>query len=277
MVSQKISMPHPVLGIPDDMTGSFELDFQLRPDRPAREYEIFGIRTSITNDYIKQLHEGDCLDFVLKVSCPPTYKTWTFINQTLIRLPESEVDQILEVEGFLVVKNKINFFKDSSFNEIFSGASFDLDQGDIVALTGSKKILIEKENEKSSLGSIFRFSKIDPKDEDQEISFSFEDQQIVIYYPSKNPQYDPINLLFDQRQGLPYCALNMYIIPAIANALAACREQPKYYADKKWRLVLDKLLGEQSTDDDFINAQRVIHTDVPINLAFAEILKSKNL
>jgi hypothetical protein len=277
MTSVNISMPHPVLGIPDDMTGSFNVRFKITMNRQTRNYLFSDITLEISNPYLANLYEKGNLDFVLKVSCVPTYMNWTLLNPTEFNLPENEVDIILETESFLLVKNASLDYYDDSFSDIFESKIFPLVKGDIVAITGSQKIPIEKDNEKATLGSIFRFEKLDPNSVVKELHFDFDADQIVIYYPASNTETDPVTLLFDKKNGAPYTALNLYVIPALEQVFKAMEEEPQHFDGYKWFNVLDTLLPKSMREKDhFINAQRVIRTGVPVNLAFEELLKIKN-
>lgn len=280
MILRNISMPHPVLGINGDIKdGVFNSSCKIKIDKTNRLYKFEEIVIELTNPYIQKLYLDKKLDFVLKICCTPTYKAWTFKNPTEISIPENEIDILIEVESFLIAAERIDEYNDISFSDDFENKSFVLDEGAIVGLTGTKKIPIRKENEKVSLGSIFRFSKIKPESKEQELYFDFDEDQIVINYPSDNPDFDPVTLLFDKIRGLPYTALNLYIIPALTEAFKIMLEQEdEIYVNKRWFLVLESILPRSEwSDDSFINAQRIIKTGLPINMAFNEIIKSKNL
>jgi hypothetical protein len=278
MVSGNISMPHPVLGIGSDFTeGDFTFSCKIVIDKSTRTYIFDDIICKISNEYVQDLYQNGFLDLVVKVSCIPTYKTWNFINPTEIKIPENELDLLVEVESFLIASRANEDYYDKTFNEDFSDVKFALEKGDIVGLTGSKKIPIPKENEKTSLGSIFRFLKIPEGAKIKELNFGFDDDQIVINYPSNNDEYDPINLLFDKIQGMPYTAVNLYIIPALTEAFSIMDGDDRDdLSDKKWFSVLDALLPpSQRSVEAYINAQKVIKGDLPLNLAFNEIIKAK--
>jgi len=280
MIVKNISMPHPVLGIKGDLkVGEFNVTCKIKVDKEKRLYKFENINVNISNQYILNLYQEKKLDFILKINCTPTYKNWTFRNPEEICLLENEIDLLLEVESFLIASENIDLYWDETFSDDFEDKFFVLEKGDIVGLTGSKRIPIRKENEKVSLGSIFKFSKINSDSNIQELHFDFDEDQIVIYYPSANSDYDPVNLLFDKTQGLPYTALSLYIIPAINEAFKIIQSDDDVnYKEKKWFLILESILpAEEWEDDTFVNAQKVIRTGLPINLAFTEIIKSKNI
>jgi hypothetical protein len=279
MTGINISMPHPVLGILDDMSGSFNVRFKITMDRQSRQYVFSDILVEISNLYLDDLYEKGKLDFVIKVSCVPTYMNWTFLNLTQFSLPENEVDILLEIESFLLVRSEPLSYNDNSFSNIFGNKVFDLVKGDIVALTGPQRIPIEKGNEKATLGSIFRFEKTDLNARVKELHFEFDADQIVIHYPSIDAEADPITLLFDKKIGAPYTALNLYVIPALEQVFKAMEDEPQLYESYKWFTVLNSLLppSMREKDNHFINAQRVIRTGIPINLAFKELLKIKSI
>lgn len=279
MIQSNISMPNPVLGITGDFkTGSFEISCTVKINSTDRVYEIDITNVIISNSYIESLYKDNKFDLVLKISCIPTYKTWSFINQTKMILPESEIDSLLEIESFLIANSKIDHYSSDTFSDDFDNQVFQLELGDITAITGVQKIPIQKENEKVSVGSIFRFSKIDSNAESQELNFDFDSDQIIIYYPT-NQEFDPVTFLFDKIQGLPYTALSLYIIPSLVEAFRIMDDKEELsFKDKKWYVVLDSLLPKTKRDEDcFVNAQRVIQTGIPILKSFNEILALKNI
>ncbi|PZR19667.1 MAG: hypothetical protein DI539_13280 [Flavobacterium psychrophilum] len=280
MTGINISMPHPVLGIPDDMDGAFHVRFKITMDRQIRQYVFSDIMVEISNVYLASLYEAGKLDFVLKISCVPTYMNWTFLNPRQFNLPENEVDIILETESFLLVRDDKLPYYDDSFSSVFEEKVFDLVKGDIVGLTGTQKIPIEKDNEKATIGSIFRFEKIDVNSPVKELHFDFDADQIVIYYPSANTETDPITFLFDKKGGAPFTALNLYVIPALEQAFKIITDEQEsgHFGGFKWFTVLDTLLPRgMRHNDNFINAQKVIRTGVPVNFAFEELLRIKNI
>lgn len=279
MLQTKVSMPHPVLGVPGDFTeGNFNTKFQIKSNRQFKAYEFSDLQVDISNKFLHDLFVSKKADFVLKVSCTPTYKTWTFINPTSVSIPENEVDLLLEVESFLVAKENIDDYFDPTFSDDFGKKLFKIEKRDILALTGPHKIPIRKQDEKVSLGSIFRFAKIPTDAEIQELHFDLDGDQITIFYPISTSTFDPVTLLFDKVQGLPYTALNFYIVPALTEAFALIESGDTTCKDNKWFTILDSILPEDEREENpFINAQKAIRTGLPVNLAFDEITKLKNL
>lgn len=277
MIQRNISMPHPVLGVGDDFTeGAFTTNFKIAPNRRAHTYDFYEITKGATNPYIRDLLRSNKLDFILKISCTPTYKSWIFVNKDRFSIPDSQLHSLLEVESFLVANQELPNYNHATFNQVFRQINFQLEKGDIVALTGLQRILLPKQNEQATLGSIFKFSKIPDASKHQELHFSFEDDQITVYYPASHEDIDPVHFLFDKTQGAPYTALNIYILPALTQAFLIMADAPDEYADKRWYYVLDTILPESKrTDDTFMNAQRVIRNGLPVNLAVSELMKLK--
>jgi len=273
-------MPHPVMGISGDIEGKFEIRFKFSVNRENRNYELSDIVPVITNPYIYSLLSDGYISLIIKIVCVPTYKSWTFTNPTLISLSEDEIDIVIEVESFLTVNKPIYNYSDSTFDSIFSDTVIRLTDGDIVGLTGSKRIPISKENEKVSLGSIFKFSRIKAHEKLQQLNFFYDDDQITINYPGIEGQLDPVHIMFEPTLGVPYTALNIYLMPALTEAFRIIMGQTndsEMYLTKRWAMVLDALLPEgKRTNDPFINAQRLIPNELPTNLAFKEFLRLKN-
>lgn len=272
-------MPHPVMGIPGDIEGTFEIQFDMTINRGKRDYKIANITPTITNPYISSLLADGYIDLIIKIVCVPTYQSWTFRNPESISLPENEIDVLIEVEAFLVVGKQIKNYSSPTFNSIFLNSAMTLSTGEIVGLTGPKKIPVSKENEKVSVGSIFKFSRIKNDEEIQELNFFYDDDQITIYYPAIEGEMDPVHVMFDLNQGAPYIAINIYILPALTEAFRILMDETSdkdLYVAKRWAIVLDTLLPENERDKDpFINAQRIIPAGLPTNLAFTDFLNLK--
>ncbi len=276
MITKNISMPHPVLGVFGDFVdGTYSIKFRFYPDLENRKRVIDKIKVEIGNEYIRALFESQKINLVIKITCTATYKTWTSVGLNSIAINEDEIDQQIEIESFLMANCPIPNYNDSSFSEVFDGHTFSLEKGDIVGLTGAQKIVINKENEKLSLGSIFKFSKIGSEEGIQELHFDYDEDEIVINYPCRKDEINPVTLLFDKKTGLPYTALNLYIIPAMAEAFKIIQsDENSMYSDKKWFTVLEALLPPNEREEDcFINSQKTIKSDLPILLAFDEMFK----
>src|SRR5690606_31833125 len=131
-----------------------------RPERDTGMYTFHSIGITITNDFVKGLYDGGVVDFVFKLSCVPTYRTWVFRNETEFRIPSAEIEAVIDVEAYLVANCSIDDYYDDSMNDYFGKKVFRLEDGDIVGMTGVKKIVVPKQYERVSIGSIFRFSRI---------------------------------------------------------------------------------------------------------------------
>jgi len=279
MIQRNISMPHPVLGVPDDfIQGAFKTSFKITPNRTTRSYDFHSISSEVTNSYIEHLVNGSILDFVLKISCAPTYKTWTVINKGHFSIADSDLHSVIEVESYLVANQRIDKYYHETFSPVFENIQFQIETGDIVAMTGPQRVLLPKENERVTLGSIFKFARIPISDENQVLYFNFDDDQITVYYSVMSSEFDPVNFLFDKVQGVPYTALNIYILPALTEAFAIMKDNPDDYMDKRWYQVLDSILPPDDRNENaFINAQMAISTGFPVNLAVEEIMKLKEI
>lgn len=136
MRTSNISFPYPVLGVGDDILPTLPQDcIVVETSNDVQNY-YFDVTLNYENPDIKSLIlsgsaeytcEIDCIKTLLRVSIP--FKESSF----RITLPKKRVNGRVDFACYVSVKQRINKYINSGFNEDYYGYSFDMDPGDILA------------------------------------------------------------------------------------------------------------------------------------------------
>ena len=249
------SLPHPVLGIEDDMTGKFSVLCIPEISRERREIILDGTSFEIENEFINQLVNNNVACVKMNIRCPSTMRSWSCNCTTPFRIREHEICDYIEVEVMIVATSKISNYYDSSFNSIFDGMVFQVEAGDIIGMAGKKRIELPRKDEKLGMMTMFEFK---PVQHGSVISVNATNDQIKIRYPMEADGTSQLKTMFSRA---PWNAFHIFILPAIEAALTLIhkdREDAETYA---WFGVLANLLGEQNLEFDdsdiHTHAQRI--------------------
>jgi hypothetical protein len=244
------SLPHPVLGIEDDMTGKFSVLCVPKISRERREVILDGTLFEIENEFINQLVTNNHACVKMNIRCSSTMRSWSCSCTSPIRIPEHEICDYIDVEVLIVATNSIPNYCDSSFNPIFDGVVFQVEAGDIIGMAGKKRIELPRKDEKLGMMTMFEFKAIP---HGSVISVDASNDQIKIRYPKEADGTSQLKNMFARA---PWNAFHVFILPAIEAALTLVRDEPEEAQNFAWYGVLANLLGDQilEIDDDHIHA-----------------------
>lgn len=135
---KNISLPYPVLGIYDDVYPLLEDDcVQMdTPVKTASEYH-FGISLKQRNKDITSLIAAGMAEYACEVTCKDTFLRRCWHSSTPrfdITIGRKEVSGHIDFQCFIAVKVDIPDYTNSDFNEDYYGFSFDLVEGDLLAV-----------------------------------------------------------------------------------------------------------------------------------------------
>lgn len=249
------SLPHPVLGLEDDMTGKFSVLCIPEISRERREMILDGTSFEIENEFINQLVTNNLACVKMNIRCPSTMRSWSCKCTTPIRIPEHEICDYIEVEVLIVATSKVSNYFDSSFNSIFDGMVFQVEPGDIIGTAGKKRIELPRQDEKLGLMTMFEFKAVK---HGSVISVDAANDQIKIRYPKEADGTSQLKNMFARA---PWSAFHIFILPAIEAALTLILEEPEEAQTREWYSVLANLLGEEklefNNDDIHSYAQHI--------------------
>lgn len=138
MKYKNVSLPYPVLGIYDDVYPLLD-DGCIRmsdPVKTATEYQ-FGIDLTQRNKDITKLVESGRAEYACEVTCRGTFLRRCFKSSSPhfdIILARTDVNGRIEFQCFIATTQRLLNYSNEDFNEDYHGFSFDLEEGDMLAV-----------------------------------------------------------------------------------------------------------------------------------------------
>ncbi len=138
MKYKNVSLPYPVLGIHDDVYPLLEEGcIQMNtPVKTAYEYQ-FSITLTQRNKDITDLVQLGKAEYACEVTCKDTFlrRCWhSSTPQFEIKLGRKEVSGHIDFQCFIAAKKEIPNYSNRDFNEDYHGFTFDLEEGDLLAV-----------------------------------------------------------------------------------------------------------------------------------------------
>lgn len=265
MFTEGYSFPHPVLGNEDDITGEFNISFDVNRNK-NKKISFENILVEITNDFIKKQIDNGLASCLVKVYCSSTLSTWIFETNADYEINEDDLINKAEVQVYIITKSEIPNYSDSTFNQQYGTVMFSLNKNEVIGISGKVTITIPKVNEKLGLGNIFKFNY---HEKEKPIEFEHHHDKIFINYPITKKGDHPPNMLFSTK---PWTAFNIFIVPALSEALRYIDEEAEEASKWEWFSVIDQLLpNDERSGNNFVDAQRILQKELPILLAYNEL------
>lgn len=138
MKYKNVSLPYPVLGIYDDVyplldDGCIKMS---DPVKTATEYH-FGIDIEQRNKDITELIERGRAEYACEVTCRGTFLRRCIKSPSPhfdITLERTEVNGRIEFQCYIATTQRLLNYCNSDFNEDYYGFTFDLEEGDMLAV-----------------------------------------------------------------------------------------------------------------------------------------------
>lgn len=259
--------PHPVLGIGDDVTGSIEVE--LRVSSSGKEIEI-APSFKIVNEALQNLIEKKQAMFVSHLYCRGTmyrdvFKSEKNINDA-IKIISHKLNGEVEIDFFICANESIASYSSKEFNTDYSGYSFSVDKGDILAYAGKGKFFANKSPEE--LKSISALMNIDSTGKSNHAMFNdYAGDKITIMLCKEDYE----NYQIVKRSVLwVNILLSCIVLPALTEALHyISTEEANDYSDKRWHIVLSDIKEKSKDNSEMEMAQSIL--DQPNNRSFTTI------
>ena len=250
-----ISLPHPVIGLGDDVDGEFNIGLQIVVKN--QEFIIDEISVDINNDYFKSLFANKIITTAYKILCSSTLYSNTITGKINLKIPSAELSNTVLIECFLIANENIEKYTDVSFNpDSALGANkgvFKIAKGAIVGIAGSYKIELNSAYVNGLVGII----NFNPTSIDQPISIDTSDNSVIIVnYPKKDDDADMVNLLSQKSSKFKNTFFNLFLIPALTNAfkelIIADKENrfDDFIESYQWASIINSQSDDWHNDDD---------------------------
>lgn len=271
--------PYPVLGdLYDDYKNSKILD-DINYEKVGKEI-IFKLRCYTNNIELRELIDQGKASYTFHIECPQTsYRNIVKTNKEVadFTVNEDKICGKVQVCVFIIANSDIKNFKSCDFDEVYEDASFNIEKGNIIAISNQYNLQIDKEKEDlGKVPSIFSIFKESGKVEGG-MSFELGGDKIKILLCEKD--YESYKKVANSPRLQPVLH-SMIIIPALVYVFELLRrEEFENYEDNRWFRAIRKTLknnGIELTEENLVIyssielAQKIL--DMPLSRAFENIL-----
>lgn len=283
MKINSLSLPHPVLGVGDDVEGAYTAETQVEL---GREQIILRVKQNLSNRTLDRLIQEHKAAFCAEVHCQQTVYRKSFLSfarDTAITIPARHLLNKVDVEFYITATEDIPDYQIDGANEDYKGYTFEIGKGDILAY--SDPINFPAEKDWQAFMAVTSFMEIQEYNEEEgPLLFSLTQDKIMVQMAKSD--YKKYNT-FNTAQYLYPIFHSSIAFPALVYTLtmmtksAGEYENSKWYINLKWRLEHEDALRKYDIDQpDHIPkiAQEILKNPVTRSLSGMEyIQKNPNL
>lgn len=226
-----LSLPHPILGIKDDIVGNFTIDpiVELYVDRID-----ISLNNKVSNITLEKMLNNKTCAYCIEVSCQNTLYRKSFVffeNNSQITIASHDFFGKVDVQVFIVATCAIENYSPDGTNSDYYGYKFKLVKGDVMGFGGVFSFIAEKNWR--NLKKLTSFIVIEKNEiiENGPVEYDLSGDRIVIkvskedYTKSKNLQGYP---------HIPEIFHSAIIYPALLHAVTAMFFDQESYEGNKW-------------------------------------------
>lgn len=244
--------PHPVLSnFSDDITGSsFEVEADIKPTNGVNY--TFNIKCELKNEDLWNYIDQGLACFTIHVECSSTrmrevFKSYT--NEFSFDILADRLNGKVEVCAFILADKDIHNYFNSMFHDDYSGISFEVVKGDVLAVATGKRFDADKEKDDlKSIPSIFTVGKNEEHDAPPlDIDFG-QTNKIVLKLSKKNFEYYG---QLAKNSDLGKIVASMILVPALVALLEQIKSSDfdyEQYESCKWFKSIERRLMSLGID-----------------------------
>lgn len=253
-----LSLPHPVLGINDDVSGSiYKPTLLVTPGKKSTSLKIS--QELMNSTLVSMISTGKAV-YCIQINCPQTLYRETFEmldGETELVIGTNNLRNKVFVDFFIIAKTDISDYLIEGSNPDYDGYKFDIQKGDVLAFGASMQFLAVKNWD--MLKGCKAFLQVERDDNNKSGPFSvfLSDEQIIIRLSSQD---------FD---NYTYCSKTDYsgilhssiVLPVLVYALGEMLRDKEGYEDCKWFQVLEMLRVQ---DENLKKIDWADHSNIPL-------------
>lgn len=271
------NFPHPVLNpVNDDFKSSYYSALITQYEESASDL-VFQVEFRLNNSTLRKLIEAHKAYYNVHFECNSTMKRMSYsfsqvdvaviskddseiISQVKIGIPKQILNKKVDVNFFILADDIIEDYENDDVHSDFSGVSFKVEKGDILAFGVTQTIHLEKEPI-ASANSIFKIGKSTSGDQSIPFSIDFNDNQIEIILTENS--YNKVDELRNYGSDYNKVLVSMLYLPALIDVLFNIHsmKNDEYYIDAyesfDWYRTLEKKIETLGYDIRDLNIEEI--------------------
>jgi len=250
--------PYPVFGInqPQLFTSKLIVEF-------TKDQAKFQVSHKIEcEEFLKKIKKKEFI-VVVHIYCSATYFRESFVCKDLIEvitIDSSMLNDVVELSFFICANKDIINFTSKSYVSPFEDYQFSFNKGDILAFSGTSRIVAKKSPEE--LKSVSSFMQIETTGKkNHPMQLEYDDEKLLIRLSIEDfKSYQ----LFYSNELLSLGLHSSIVLPALAEAIRFITddENSEGLESKRWYVILDKLIRQNKSSNPLSTAQKIL--ELPI-------------
>lgn len=239
-----VTFPHPVLGLGDSISGNIDLG---SPEINSLQdvYEV-KINLNHNNDDLQKMLDNSKAEYLYEVTCTNTLYRKLFLstkNKIEFEIPKKDVKGRVEFICLLVAKENVVEYTNVEAHKDYTGYSFDLDKGDVLAYFGEFSFNADIKYEK--LKAVSSFMEIVESEDLTYTNIDLKKSKIEIQLPSETFNIYRSDAISQEEKFAP-----VFHSSIVLNALLTALYNFEEHKDYLWATVIDYRL---KNDNQFKN------------------------
>ncbi len=234
MKINKLSLPHPVLGLGDDVTGDYVASMDVVM---GKDNILLNITNSLSNKSLEEMITIGDANFCVDVNCRKTLFRQTYSTQNLrqqIKIDSGFLRDKVLVSFYILAVNDIKNFAPTGTNSDYEGRFFSVRAGDVLGYGGDSEFIASKRWEDQR--GISSFLVIRPGENKKgPYSIDLNCNKIVVTLNKE----DYASFRTASESGFDDIFLTSIVLPVLIYALNQMRENDELYGDWSWYQLLD--------------------------------------
>lgn len=231
-----LSLPHPVLEIEDDVSGSYEVNCNVTL---SPEIIKLSLNHKLSNKTLENMLAKRQAIYIAEIQCPQTIfrKSYSLKESTTeIKISSTLLRNRVDLRFFIVATKSNDKYRIRGSNPDYAGYSFEIGKGDVLAWGGSTSFMALKDWR--ALKAADSFLKIDEYPSTEGPMKIRLGQNKIIVELSKN-DFKKYKLLHRKSRKLFAIFHSSIVFPVLLYALTKAKERGEEYKDQGWYQVLE--------------------------------------
>lgn len=235
MKIDKLSLPHPVLGLGNDVEGIYRVNPSIKL---GRQKITAIVNHGLSNETMEDLLIKKEVAFCTEINCPQTFYRKAFLTtepSQIIETMSEELRDKTELNFYIVALKDIHDYTIKGANDDYKGFTFEVEKGDVLAYGGRTAFIAAKTWE--DIKALSAFMVIRQSDnEEGPFEIDLTSNKVVVYLSKK----DYTTFRRASRHGFDPIFHSSIVIPVLMHALHQMMNgEEGLFEDLRWYQILE--------------------------------------
>ena len=273
----RLSLPHPVLGLGDDVGGIYNVTLGKKLERHMVSITV---NHQLSNKTMEALLNEEKVEFCVEINCPQTFYRNTWSTNEFKQIIEIESDKLrrkTDVNCYILASQDIPDYVIEDANEDYQGATFKIEKGDVLGYGGSARFFSAKEWEIKNIYALIEIQEAPEKERGVFRVDLSSDEKITVYLPKQD--YHLFQELTGSRCFEEFLHCSVAVPTLIYTLDQMMKQSEELNTDSKWYQVLEDRRDNDENLEDKWSSENILEIaqlllSIPLERAMIKMRKS---